>query len=69
MSDEAGEFWFGAILCFGVSGMLLGNVLSGGTDAPNFASDLGWLIAWAIGGIGFVTSAIVTLIRSGRRRR
>jgi hypothetical protein len=69
VNDSAGEQWFGAVLCFGIAGMLLGNVISGGTHAPNFASDIGWLIAWSIGGIGFVISATVTTVRAGRRRR
>jgi hypothetical protein len=69
VNDRAGETWFGAVLCFGIAGVLLGNVIGKGTQAPNFASDLGWMIAWTIGGIGFVISAIVTTVRTGRRRR
>lgn len=69
MNEQSSESWFGAVICLGVAGVLLGRVLAGGTDAPNFASDLGWMIAWALGGVGFIVSAVTHVRRSIARER
>lgn len=59
------DAWIGAAVCGGITANLIVNVVTGGSDAPNFGSDFGWSIAWGIGMIVCLTTAIVRLIKGG----
>lgn len=57
--------WVGAFFCTVFAVLLLGNVIAGGTDAPHYASDLGWMTGWFVGAVACVTTALVRLLRGG----
>lgn len=59
------DAWIGAAICGGVTAYLIVNVVTGGPDAPNFGSDLGWAVAWGVGLLACMTTAIVRLIKGG----